>query len=210
MVTAHVTRQGEIRSAEFGGWRESIDLETEEVGAGESARAIRTGLRLGIYSKESDPEYEEDGETAPMRVFRYGERLRFPAKLRMPRNFRNPGAFDYRGYLPITASWCWDPQWGRLCLSTQEGQWTGTRLNSTTARTCFDLLVEAGNFAARRGGNHPRAFGSHRRDARGAQQFPPARIVDRSAAADSGYSICPGVRREYRRSGGSKERWRCV
>jgi competence protein ComEC len=34
-----------------------------------------------------------------MRVFRYGERLRFPAKLRMPRNFRNPGAFDYRGYL---------------------------------------------------------------------------------------------------------------
>jgi uncharacterized protein DUF4131 len=100
MVTAHVTRQGEIRSAGFGDWRESIDLETEEVGAGESARAIRTGLRLGIYSKESDPEYEEDGETAPMRVFRYGERLRFPAKLRMPRNFRSPGAFDYRGYLP--------------------------------------------------------------------------------------------------------------
>jgi competence protein ComEC len=98
-VTAHVTRQGEIRAAGFGGWRESIDLETEEVGAGESARAIRAGLRLGIYSKESDPEYEEGGATAPMRVFRYGERLRFPAKLRMPRNFRNPGAFDYRGYL---------------------------------------------------------------------------------------------------------------
>jgi Domain of unknown function (DUF4131) len=34
-----------------------------------------------------------------MRVFRYGERVRFPAKLRAPRNFRNPGAFDYRGYL---------------------------------------------------------------------------------------------------------------
>jgi competence protein ComEC len=98
-VTAHVTRQGEIRAAGFGGRRESIDLETEEVGAGESARAIRAGLRLGIYSKESDPEYEEGGETAPMRVFRYAERLRFPAKLRMPRNFRNPGAFDYRGYL---------------------------------------------------------------------------------------------------------------
>ena len=39
------------------------------------------------------------GETVPMRVYRYGERLRFPAKLRAPRNFRNPGAFDYRGYL---------------------------------------------------------------------------------------------------------------
>jgi competence protein ComEC len=34
-----------------------------------------------------------------MRVFPYGERLRFAAKLRAPRNFRNPGAFDYRGYL---------------------------------------------------------------------------------------------------------------
>ncbi|HST09493.1 MAG TPA: ComEC/Rec2 family competence protein, partial [Terriglobales bacterium] len=34
-----------------------------------------------------------------MRVFHYGERLRFAAKLRSPRNFRNPGAFDYRGYL---------------------------------------------------------------------------------------------------------------
>ena len=34
-----------------------------------------------------------------MRIFHYGERLRFPAKLRPPRNFRNPGAFDYEGYL---------------------------------------------------------------------------------------------------------------
>jgi Domain of unknown function (DUF4131) len=34
-----------------------------------------------------------------MRAYHYGERLRFMAKLRAPRNFRNPGAFDYRGYL---------------------------------------------------------------------------------------------------------------
>jgi hypothetical protein len=34
-----------------------------------------------------------------MRLFRYGERVRFPGKLRAPRNFRNPGVFDYRGYL---------------------------------------------------------------------------------------------------------------
>jgi predicted membrane metal-binding protein len=34
-----------------------------------------------------------------MRIFRYGERLRFPAKLRPQHDFRNPGAFDYRGYL---------------------------------------------------------------------------------------------------------------
>jgi competence protein ComEC len=104
MVTAHVTRQGEIRASGFGGWRQSIDLETEEIGAGAEARLAHAGLRLGIYTKESDPAYSDAGqedaaENTPMRVFRYGERLRFPAKLREPRNFGNPGAFDYRGYL---------------------------------------------------------------------------------------------------------------
>lgn len=29
----------------------------------------------------------------------YGDRIHFSAKLRLPRNFRNPGAFDYQGYL---------------------------------------------------------------------------------------------------------------
>jgi competence protein ComEC len=33
------------------------------------------------------------------RLFRYGERLRFVAKLNAPRNFGNPGAFDYVRYL---------------------------------------------------------------------------------------------------------------
>ncbi len=31
--------------------------------------------------------------------FRYGDRIRFPTKLYRPHNFRNPGAFDYEGYL---------------------------------------------------------------------------------------------------------------
>ncbi len=35
----------------------------------------------------------------PSPDFRYGERLRIRAKLHRPRNFRNPGAFDYEGYL---------------------------------------------------------------------------------------------------------------
>ena len=63
----------------------------------EIVRPIRAGLRLGVYSKESDPEYEEGGVSSPMGTFRYGERLRFPVKLRAPRNFRNLGAFDYQG-----------------------------------------------------------------------------------------------------------------
>ena len=34
-----------------------------------------------------------------MPILHYGDRLRFTAKLKRPRNFRNPGAFDYQGYL---------------------------------------------------------------------------------------------------------------
>jgi competence protein ComEC len=98
-VTAHVSKEGEIRPGSYGGSRQSIDVETEEIRDGEVARPIQAGLRLGVYSKESDPEYEEGGVSSPMRTFRYGERLRFPVKLRAPRNFRNPGAFDYQGYL---------------------------------------------------------------------------------------------------------------
>jgi competence protein ComEC len=99
VVTAHVTHEGEIREADFGGLRQSVGVETESVTSGTKTLAVRAGLRLGIYGKESDQEYDNSGEPVPMRIFRYGERLRFPAKLRPPRNFRNPGAFDYRGYL---------------------------------------------------------------------------------------------------------------
>jgi len=99
LVTAHVIHEGEIREAGFGGLRQSVDVETEEVGPSESASPRRTTIRLGIYGKESDQEYNDSGAIIPMRVFRYGERLRFPAKLHAPRNFRNPGAFDYAGYL---------------------------------------------------------------------------------------------------------------
>jgi competence protein ComEC len=99
VVTGHVTHEGEIREAGFGGTRQSVDVETEEVTSGQRKLAVCAGLRLGIYAKESDQNYSEDGTRVPMRLFRYGERLRFPARLRAPRNFRNPGAFDYRGYL---------------------------------------------------------------------------------------------------------------
>jgi predicted membrane metal-binding protein len=32
-------------------------------------------------------------------LLKYGERIRFPTTLVAPRNYRNPGAFDYAGYL---------------------------------------------------------------------------------------------------------------
>ena len=58
---------------------------------------------MSLYGYEAKDEaaknVSEEFATAAARLFRYGERLRFSAKLYPPRNFRNPGAFDYAGYL---------------------------------------------------------------------------------------------------------------
>lgn len=97
LVTAHVVREGEIREAGYGGLRETLDLETEEIASDQGTHRVSAGLRLSIYSDET--QHASTDETATARIHRYGERLRFPAKLHPPRNFRNPGAFDYEAYL---------------------------------------------------------------------------------------------------------------
>ncbi len=103
-LIAHVTRDGRVQAGGFGEVRQTIDVETEEVqpASGETV-PIHSGIRLGIYSPR--PQYlgrNFDPVALPvdlMPLYHYGDRLRFSAKLRMPRNFRNPGAFDYRAYL---------------------------------------------------------------------------------------------------------------
>jgi competence protein ComEC len=105
-ITAHVTRDGRLQPGGFGEIRQTLDVETEQIttDAGETL-PIHSGVRLGIYARSKDPGAEENsvadspGVTAAMRAFHYGQRLRFSAKLKAPRNFRNPGAFDYEGYL---------------------------------------------------------------------------------------------------------------
>ena len=93
-LIAHVTKEG-IPRASGSEFRQVIDLETEEVGG----EVVRSGIRIAFYGKEVSGEYEPQEIARAMPLFRYGERLRFQAKLAPPRNFRNPGAFDYRGYL---------------------------------------------------------------------------------------------------------------
>ena len=39
----------------------------------------------------------QTGTESPLRVYTYGQRLRFNAKLRLPRNHSNPGAMDMAG-----------------------------------------------------------------------------------------------------------------
>ena len=88
------------------------NLETDDAAAAPIEPAtshhesIHSGIRLSIYSpRPNDAAPEEISEpipttaNAPMPVFHYGDRIRFSAKLKLPRNFRNPGAFDYEGYL---------------------------------------------------------------------------------------------------------------
>jgi competence protein ComEC len=89
-MTAHVIREGRFREASPNELRQSLDIETEEIVAENGTRIpVHSGVRLGIYAPSP----------IKMRLFRYGERIHLPVKLKLPRNFRNPGAFDYQGYL---------------------------------------------------------------------------------------------------------------
>jgi competence protein ComEC len=105
-IVAHVTRDGRVQPGGLGETRQTLDVETEQVTTdiGETL-PLQSGVWLGIYSSRmSDADAEENATadtsaTGPMRGFHYGQRLRFFAKLKRPRNFRNPGAFDYEGYL---------------------------------------------------------------------------------------------------------------
>jgi ComEC/Rec2-related protein len=99
-VVAHVIREGLIRDSPYGGKQESVDVESEQLRLGEGQLSTAVGIRLTIYSKRTEEDEAHDaGVESPLRVYTYGERLRFPAKLRMPRNYRNPGAMDLAGYL---------------------------------------------------------------------------------------------------------------
>jgi competence protein ComEC len=108
-LTAHVMREGYARTS---GPRvlESIDVETEEVASQGESWPVRAGVRLTIYEKEEDRAIGSSDHRAilddPMTrspddpiLLPYGTRLRILAKLHTARNYRNPGAFDYEGYL---------------------------------------------------------------------------------------------------------------
>lgn len=92
-VTAHVVAEGEIQSEGDSSFRQRIDLETETIDSDSQTRRIAEGIRLSIY--------QNDRGLSPhhMPLFSYGQRIRFRTSLVPPRNYRNPGAFDYAGYL---------------------------------------------------------------------------------------------------------------
>ena len=98
-ITAHVKREGRLRQASPNELSQTVDLQTEEIVAESGIRIpVHSGVRLNIYQAIDD---SRPNPPAPlrMRLFQYGERIHFPAKLKLPRNFHNPGAFDYETYL---------------------------------------------------------------------------------------------------------------
>ena len=115
-LTGHVIREGYARAAGPRSIRESIDVETEEIASQGETWPVRAGVRLSIYEKVENSEQVErraplpgadvaegargTGETpvAPL-TLTHGTRLQILAKLHPARNYRNPGAFDYEGYL---------------------------------------------------------------------------------------------------------------
>ncbi|HXM62721.1 MAG TPA: ComEC/Rec2 family competence protein [Terriglobales bacterium] len=102
IVTAHVVKEGILQEKSRGDVQQRLDLRTEHIQTGSETVTVDSGLRVSFYGHENKEDVSNESEASdpqPIHWFRYGERLRFPTKLYPPRNFRNPGAFDYTAYL---------------------------------------------------------------------------------------------------------------
>jgi competence protein ComEC len=115
-LTARLVREGYAQAAGPRSIRESIDVETEEIASQGERWPVQAGARLAIYERVENSEPMErrasppgldaaegasgtgGAPVAPL-ALTYGTRLRIRAKLHLARNYRNPGAFDYEGYL---------------------------------------------------------------------------------------------------------------
>ncbi|MGC2743429.1 MAG: ComEC/Rec2 family competence protein [Candidatus Angelobacter sp.] len=95
-IVGHVTNDGALLAG--GGPRERFDLQTETIELDGQKFVQPVGIRATVFSRDVIEETQDDDAPAIPHMA-YGARVRLKAKLRLPRNFRNPGAFDYEGYL---------------------------------------------------------------------------------------------------------------
>ena len=96
-IVGHVTNDGALLAG--GGPRERFDLQTETLELDGQKFVQPIGIRATVFSRDAVEETLEDDAPAAIPHMAYGTRVRLEAKLRLPRNFHNPGAFDYEGYL---------------------------------------------------------------------------------------------------------------
>ena len=118
-LVGRVMREGYAQAAGARSIRETVDVETEEIRSAGHSWPVHAGVRLTIYDKVESPELMERRASPPgsnasnsasgagqspvttlaMPSLSYGTRLHIRAKLHPARNYRNPGTFDYEGYL---------------------------------------------------------------------------------------------------------------
>ena len=106
LITGHVTNDGSLLAS---GSRERFDLQSETIQLDDKHFDQPTGIRISVFVRgaafvpaTNQGSDDEENEADPAKKFQpltYGQRVQLSAKLRPPRNFRNPGAFDYEGYL---------------------------------------------------------------------------------------------------------------
>jgi competence protein ComEC len=103
-IIGHITNDGSLRAGPEP--RERFDLETEVIQTGDATFTQPVGIRATLFAQQTEGDQEEgadgaeDEESRPaLPHLAYGDRVRFTAKLQLPHNFGNPGAFDYAGYL---------------------------------------------------------------------------------------------------------------
>jgi hypothetical protein len=71
-VTAYVIREGLLRDSPYGGKQESVDVETEQLRIGEQSIDTAVGIRLTIYSKQTEEDEARDGGVeSPLRIYTY-------------------------------------------------------------------------------------------------------------------------------------------
>jgi competence protein ComEC len=90
VVSGHVAAEGEVLPSLQGGLRQRLDIAADAVNSEAVPKEAEAGLRVNVFQPDSSSVFPQ---------LRYGDRLRFAARLRRPRNYRNPGAFDLVGYL---------------------------------------------------------------------------------------------------------------
>lgn len=95
-VVGHVTNDGSFLNGDR--QRERFDLQVESLEVAGHRFVQPVGIRATIFASrnEGTPGEETFGGFPKLA---YGDRVRLTARLRLPRNFGNPGAFDYEGYL---------------------------------------------------------------------------------------------------------------
>jgi competence protein ComEC len=97
-MIGHVTSDGAMLPGS--GLRERFDMQADVMRVNGIESTLPVGIRATLFSNDLEQVAEDvDARTSEFPHLAYGNRVKLTAKLRPPRNFRNPGAFDYEGYL---------------------------------------------------------------------------------------------------------------